>query len=510
MEFINDKHLQTSESERQPSQEINLQQLSKIVFTNFIYDISVFLTKKEKMMLRQINMGICHETFSEFQINLIFRKKNELEEFNSENMDLKKITDHYKNTEELTIENITLNENTLSALDTIIENNSTRIRSLTLNNIDYGSNENCGQLINIFNKLKSLTEFSIGNIGNRDKLIIHLIKHNKAFLWADQIKVLKIDNIMLNQICDILILFLNISDLTIQNCSLDEDLQLIAKCIIDKFKENFLVHLDLSYNGLSSIAARDSLKQILRHNQLIQRLSLKGLWFQSVGQLEEELKSMKNLTFLEMIGSKNIFDDVNSFVLFTGTNHLKVLNLGDSRLDDEDLNRMLGYLHPANASSLEELNIFRSFVTNSAIDILIKYKDKLNSLQILNLSFNQKLGAKGLNMLCENILLFPNLKQIFMRNCGIILKHSFGHLIDLIFHKPRQLEIFELYFSSFNASEYLSFIEQVYKASNNLTSEIDIRLKIWLKINFATNKDLFKKSENLREFLYKRHNLMIR
>ena len=73
------------------SNEEEKSELRERVFINFMFDISEFLNKKEKNMIREVSQSFNRYAFSEFQINLILKRKSETEEFNSENMDLKKI-----------------------------------------------------------------------------------------------------------------------------------------------------------------------------------------------------------------------------------------------------------------------------------------------------------------------------------------------------------------------------------------------------------------------------------
>ena len=51
----------------------SFQNQSELVLNNFMFEISEYLNKKEKINLREINKRICKESASEFQINLNFK-----------------------------------------------------------------------------------------------------------------------------------------------------------------------------------------------------------------------------------------------------------------------------------------------------------------------------------------------------------------------------------------------------------------------------------------------------
>lgn len=431
---------------------------------------------------------------------------------NQKSLCLKTVAKLYQNVDRLTIEGVKIDENIINALDLVIENNKHKIQILELNDIDYNDDEYITKLFHILNKLKALREVKIGNVGNKDRLIHLLIENNYNFKFADQVKALKIDNILLSQIISILPMFKNVEELSIENCSLDEDLSQVAVALKNTETKNKLRYLNLSYNGLSSSAAMESLKQIIRSHQDIQKLVLKGLWFKNIAQLKEDLKHLSNLQSLEMVESKNIFDDLNSLSVFAGMENLKVLSLGDSSVDDADLRSMFQCLHSSdcNHDNLEELNLYRSSLTNESINTLIAFKHKLKSLKYINFGFNQKITSAGLNQLCENAHLFPKLKHVDLRNCGIDLKKSANSLIELIRTKPPVLEQIDLYFCGATQQDYISFIKSVHSESQQNKLPQDIRLKLYLKLNRPSSKDLFKKVEKYTEELYKRHNLIIR
>lgn len=530
--------INNSGSNNDKSNKDNLFNLSELIFYNFIYEISSFLTKREKILLRELNRKLTNENiFSEIQINLFLKKKNELENFNEEKFDISKITEQYKNVEKFTIEHIKMNKNLLLSLERIIDNNYLRIRSLTLNYVKYDNSDLISLMFSILNKIKHLEEFCIGNIGKKDKLFLHLennknIKDNQILAFSG-VNSLKIDNIFLQQIIFILTLFPNISNLTIENCSLDEDLELINLNLKENFKENQFISLDLSFNGLSNLRALEALKDILRRNKnSLKYLKLKGLWFQNLTALQEEFKMMKeNLESLDFSSSKHIFAVQESLEIFLHFKNVKVLNLGDSRLDNQDLEIILKNLPEDN--KIEHLNFFRSLLTNDAIKLMfIDYKAKLKDLEVLNLSFNQKITFKGLNLLLDNLknsnkntndknnkICFNKLKRIDLRNCGIILKNSFKNLENFILNfkelKPSNFEILELYFSSFTQQEYIKFMNDIYNKMKLTESECNdnnnkVNLKIFLKISTFNNKELLKKIEHISEYLFKNNHLIIR
>lgn len=484
-------------------------ELRQIVFYNFIYDISQFLTKKEKMVFREISKTFQKEIFSDFQINLILKKRLDFEDSNEilKSKNLKELTLYYKNIEKFTIENIQLCDKTLEFLNNILENNKLKIKIIILNNIDYQSCELIGKFFEILNILTNLNEIHIGGVGNKDKLIIHIEKNNKCFSFSKLIKSLHIDNIFPAQIPSIMKMFESVDQLSIENCSLDEELNIVYDTIKEFYKEDTLNRLNLSYNGIASNDAMESIKNILKHQCDIKEFSLKGLWVKKINLLEPIFSVMKNLQKLELESSKYIFTD-NSNLILNNIKNLKILNLGNSRLPNEELENILINLDSNNC--LEELKLHNNLLTNKAMEILFKYNEKLQYLKILNLSFNLKINEKGLNIFLSKLDEFKSLNSLDLRNCYIILKNSSKNLIDFILNKNKninnQFNCLYLFFCSVNPVEYNNLINSIKnKLEENNINKLD-NLRIYIKF---FNKS--RETDNpIIDLLYKKYNLLIR
>jgi hypothetical protein len=508
MMIQNDQNGQKENDNTLSKSELYSKDLRERVFTNFIYDISEFLTKKEKLLFREVNKKFQKENFSDLQINLYLKKCYQEEDFNPKNYDITNIVKYYGNIEKLTIESLKLDEKILLALSEIIKNNSKKLNVLHINNVEYKLCELREQLIDAINLLENITEFSIGNIGNKDKLFIHLMKNQKKLFWANTVTVLSIDNIKVEQIPLILDNFPNIIDLTIQNCSLDEDLSIITNSLCHKDRKEIIKNLTLSYNGLSSMVAMEALKKILRKYKGIQKLVLRGMWFLNISSLEEEFKMFENLEALDLFASKYIYKEPSSFYVFNVIKNVKHLLLGDTKLEDEDLEIILKNL--PEESQLEELDLFRNFLTNDSITHLLTYSNKLQNVKTLTLSFNQKINSKGFNILSEKIYTFPNIHHLNLRNCGISLNQSSKNLISLILNKPKLLDCIELYYCSFNKLDYKNFITSCWKKIEDSKYTEQIYLKIYMKNINPLNFELFGSVQEITSKLYRNFNLIIR
>jgi hypothetical protein len=475
-------------------------ELRQKIFANFIYDISQFLNKKEKMLFREISKTCIGENFPYLQINLnITAPENGLTK------PLEKLTSVYKNIEKLNIEKITINEETITAIEKVIKNNSDRIKVLNMCLLEYNSGVMC-RLFNAINKIETLTEISFSNIGNEDGFVNFLQEEGLSFAFVPRIQKLKIDNMRLHQAIILIKSFNNINELTVENCSLDEDLVYIAEAINTTNLK--LSTLNLSNNGLSSTQAMESLRSVLKRQNKLKNLVLKGLWFQTISQLEDEFRGLNLLESIEMLGSKYIFNDISTFNIFKGSSlvNLKSLNLCDSRMDDNELDLLLTTIK---TNGLEELNLFRSLLTNEAINILLKHIDKLQNIRYLNLSFNSKINSKGFNRLVDNIYLFKGIKYLDMRSTGVFIKYSRDNIINLVMNKGNGLECLDMCLNSHNDNEYIDLIKTIYKKLETEDHGM-INLKIYFKLNKLKSVELYKKILNELDFLYQKFNLIIK
>jgi hypothetical protein len=414
---------------------------------------------------------------------------------------------------------------------------------------------------------------------------INNINNNNYFNFLNNIKNLKIDNIPLEQIIFLLNSLTNLQKLTIEYCCIDEDLQNIEKILNkksnkekEKEKENKiytnkdnnnidnnnkyfdLKYLNLSYNGLSSSIALNSLKKILSFHNGINTIILKGMWFSDIYSLNEEFRIMEDLTTLDFAGSKNIFNGQYSGFAFCEIKNLKILNLGDTRMKDNNLFSILQSCELKKNKSLEELNFFRCFLTDDSIDNILKFKNTLSNLKVLNMTFNHGITEKGFNKLLEKIHLLPSLKILNLRNTGICLKYSLKNISNFILNiankrlinkenlytnhipntynfpisnlnnlnmknidlKNKQddinninnniiycIELIDLSFCTIYDKDYYDLIND---NLNNLKAYFIpgyLNLKILLKIN-NYKKAIVQKVENQQDELYKNYNLSIK
>jgi len=241
---------------------------------NFIFEIAEYLMKKEKIALREVSKEFEKEIFSQLQINIFLKKNSENNDFNHNNLDLMKILKFYQKMEKLRIESITLNEKNVELLEAIMKQNVNSLKILHLMNLDYQDYDYVERLYSVINQLKCLTEISFGGIGNRDRLILNIEKNNKELSFKNNIKVLKIDNLPLTQIQFLLDYFPKYSEITIENCSLDEDISQLTQKLTNKKLSK--IHLPL--NGFSSYVALDNIKTILHCQDNLTEISLKGIW----------------------------------------------------------------------------------------------------------------------------------------------------------------------------------------------------------------------------------------
>lgn len=400
----------------------------------------------------------------------------------------------------------------------IITNNKTKIKKIFIGNLFYETTQAIAKFFEILNELDNIKEFSIMNIGNRDRLFIHLEYNKKNFKFSNKIKTLKVYNILSIQIPIIIKTFPKVEEIIIENCSIGDDLTMIQNSINSTYKENQLIAMNLSSIGISSLEAIKAIKEILKKQKNIHKLVLKGLWVKTISELEDEFKSMKCLNILDLSGSKYIFNSNQDFFIFNSLKFLNYLNLSDCRIRDQDVEILLKNLNQESSCSLKEIKLIRNILTNDVIEIIDNYKIKLNSLEILNISFNQKITSKGFN----NLLAFIQnnglkcLKSIDLSNCGINLKSCLVNLANLIFGKPENFQRLEIYFCSLSEMDYINFIKNIYDKSIQIDKNLgnhsinEIRFRLFIKINQASNRNLFKKTEQYTYPLYKNHNLIIR
>jgi hypothetical protein len=483
-----------------------LNELRQKVFANFIFDISQFLNKKEKMLFREISKSCVLENFPYFQINL------NITEDEHHKLPLEKLTSVYKNIEKLCVEKMIITNDNITGIEKVIKNNRDRIKVLNLSVLEYSSTDVKCRLFNAINKIETLTEVSFSNIGESDALVQLLQEEGLTFSFANRLQKLKIDNMKLNQAVFLIKLFPCVTDLTVENCSLDEDLLLIAEAIISS--TFVLTSLNLSNNGLSSTQALESLKSVLKRQNKLKSLVLKGLWFHTISQLEDEFRGLNLLESIEMCGSKYVFNDIGSFGVFKSNalTNLKSLNLCDSRLENNELDILLSNLK---TNGLEELNLFRSLLTNEAIDILLTHVDKLQHIKYLNISFNSKINSKGFNKLLDNIHMFKGLRYLDMRSTGVFVKYSKDTVVNFILNKTN-VEVLDMCLNSHNDNEYADLIKTVYNKlegdgnTGNHGEHGMINLKIFFKLNKTKNVELLKKISGELELLYQKYNLLIR
>jgi hypothetical protein len=493
-----------TENQINSEQEVNDNPIK--VFANFILDISQYLNKKEKILLREVSKAYNLDILPHIPLNAKL-STNEEELQQNKNIDFNQIAKFYKNVEKLTLDKLSINEENILGIKSLMENNKDRINVLNLSNLECGGHTLIVEKVfNAINKIETLTDITLGGVGNDDQLISLLQENDINFVFADKITKLKIDNLKLNQIVFILDRFRYIKELTIENCSLDEDLLLITKVILSNNPR--LTSLNLSFNGLSSPQALESLKSILKSQRQIRKLVLRGLWFYNISQLEEEFNHLASLETVEFLASKYILNNICSLNIFRGDRliNLKSINLGDSRMESNHLDKLLANIK---TNKLEELNFFRCLLNNEVIEVLFKYVEKLQNLKVLNLSFNSKISSNGFNKLIDGIEQFKSLKHLDMRNTGVFIKYSQASLVNYITKRENKcLELIDLCLNSINDNEYLNLVKNLCKKLQELKEFTN--LKIYFKLHGIKNVEIQKKIESDLDYLYRNFNLLIR
>jgi len=407
--------------------------LKEIVFNNFMFEIGNFLLKGEKMSLRQVNKHFANDVFPLFSLFLNLKNKHDVNDYLPKKFEFSNIFQNFCYVEKLNLENLFIDEAIIKGLKKIFENNYYKIKSLSLINLEYDGILIISELQQLFDQLSNLEEIKIANIGNRDKLFINSERNFKILKMFSMVKTLKIDNIPLKQIIYLIDAFENLENLSIENCSLDEDLSQIEINMNKKGrKAHNLKSLNLSMNGLSSQTAKESLKKILINQKNLDTLILKGLWFSDIYTLNEEFNLLDKLTFLDFTGSKNIFNEINSVNCLSSLKNLRILNLDDSRLEDEDLLKILKNFKSKDYRKLEELHLLRCLITDDSIKNLLDHYEYLQNLKILRLNFNHRITEKGFNLYLDNYHKLTSLRVLNLRNTGISLKYSVKNICRFI------------------------------------------------------------------------------
>ena len=473
---------------------------------NFFFDIAVYLTKKEKIHLREISKCFEKEIFSQLKIDVFLKKSSESEEYNNNNLDLKKIMRFYQNMEKLKIESIKINKRNFELIQAILKQNSNSIKILHLMNIEFDEYSFIEDMYDLINSLNKITEISIGGIGNRDRLFLHIEKNKKCLSFKDNIKVLTIDNLPLAQIQFLLFYFKQNTEILISNCSLDEDIS----HLIPLLTENPKVKINLPLNGFSTNTALESIRTIIKHHRDLKELCLKGIWFKSIHTLFTESMSMTNLEILDLGGSKYLFTEtnINSTEFLQNLPQLKILNLSDSRMRVNNLDVLLKNLNINVSNTLHELNFMKNMFNSDCFEVLSHHLEKLQSVKVLNIAFNPHIGEKGFRDFAELSDKFK-LSHIDFRGCGIFFKLVQNSFKIILFKKNHSISRLDFYYNTLKDSDYVAFVKEIFnELSNSKSSPISLNIKIFFKFKF--NQDLLNKLESTLEILYKKYNLLIR
>lgn len=446
--------------------------LKEIIYNNFMLEIGKYLLKNEKINLRQVSKHYAFNVFPLFSISLNVKNKHDIDNYLPKKIKFSKIFNNFCYVEKLNLENIYVEKEMLTGLDLIFNNNFNRIKILSLVNLEYQGMIAIGELEKLLDNLTNLEELKIANIGNRDKLFINTERNFINLKMFSQVKTLKIDNIPLKQIIYLINAFENLENLCIENCSLDEDLAQVEQNLNKKGRKALnLKSLNLSQNGLSSQTAMESLKKILINQKNLECLILRGLWFQEIYPLNEEFKVLEKLNFLDFTGSKNIFNGVNSITCLSFLKNIRILNLDDCRMDDEDLLKLLHKFKAKNYTNLEELNLIRCLLTDDSIKNILDYSESLENLRVLNFNFNHRITEKGFNLFLDNFSKLKSLNVLNLRNTGISLKYSIKSLCNFIVNFSKLKKI------NYNYSE--------------IENEINNNDHEFLKIENLSNKPIF-------------------
>lgn len=490
---------------KQNSSEMIDSDLRERIRDNFIFEIAEYLMKKEKIALREVSKSFEKEIFSQLQINIFLKRNIQNDDFNNSNLDLKKILKFYQKMEKIRVESIILNNKNIELLEEILKQNVNSLKIIHLMNLEYEQYEYVERLYSVINELKNLSEISFGGIGNRDRLILHIEKNNKEFSFRNNIKVLKIDNLPLSQIQFLLDYFNKYSEITIENCSLDEDISLLTQKLTNKK----LTKIHLPLNGFSSNVALENIKTILHSQDNLNELSLKGVWFKSVYSLYTEFQILNNLEKLDLSGSKYFFSDfgLESTMIFKHLIHLTSLDLSDSRMRTGNLENLLKSMNPMLSESLQELNLMKNMLNHECFDVLLNSIDKIRKLKTLNLGFNPQIGNKGFNIFAENCEKFK-LNFIDLRGCGIFIKLAQNAFNLIFFKKKHDLKRMEFFYNTIKDCDYESLVRTTYSFLVSNPNVNPINLNIYFK--FKCNLELQKKLEVELDFIYKKYNMVIR
>ncbi len=407
--------------------------LKEIIYINFMFEIGNYLIKNEKIALRQVSKHFAYNVFPLFSIFLNMKNKHDMDDYLPKKFVFENIFKNFCSVDKVNLEYLYINKEILKGLSILFHNNSNKIKTLFLTNLEYQGTIAISELHILFNKLANLEEIKIANVGNRDKSFINSERNFINLNMFKKVKTLKIDNIPLKQTLYFINSFENIENLSIENCSLDEDLSQIDLNINRKNRKIYnLKSLNLSLNGLSSQTAMESLKKIIINQKNLECLILRGMWFQEIYPLSDVFKVLDKLYFLDLTGSKNIFNGLNSINAIGSLKNIRILNLEDSRMEDEDLLKLLQIFKEKNYKDLQELNLIRCLLTDDSINNILDYEEILPHLRILNFNFNHRITEKGFNKYLDNFKKLKSLKILNLRNTGISLKYSLKNICNFI------------------------------------------------------------------------------
>lgn len=429
--------------------------------------------------------------------------------------------------ESLNLSNLTVDADLLKKVEKVVSNSVIDVFSQS--NISFDCYQSLEIYYNVLNEITAhISEIKVYGVSNKDKLILHLEKNNKKLNFL-ALKSVTLDNLPLSQISFMLETVLDsrkgeLERLMIEHCALDEELGHLVNSIA-KYKN--LKVLSLSNCGLSSYAAKDAFKLILKNLKSLTTLFVKGVWIECAQMVDlcETISKINTIEVLNFSHSGSLLADSfgiesNFFRVLNGLNKITELDLTDCKMRSLNVRRLLDNLEISN--NLRTLNLRKNYLDDDSISHLIEFNVKLTNLCDLVLSLNPMITTKGfitlIKEMSENNLLLGSLQTLSIVSCRIALGQSNESLIQLFFARSENesdyVPSIDMMFCDVKDKDIVQFLDlflaksdEKYKASKKYQ-----QIKCFLKIkrDITAKADLLKKIETKLSKCYIRHNLTVK
>lgn len=459
---------------------------AKLVSYNFPEYIFSYLNKEERLRIRLVSKFFCFQAFSYLQKQILISDSkcnavkivmNDKKEFNINNKKkkinvlnnnklntpiaqypTKYLINNLSNLNLLKISNIVIDKEAFNVLDTIISKNKIRKLEYKLNS--FGIQEDIDLFVDkIFSKLSHTltTLHMVGQLGNRDRMILNIEKNKKPILLDIEKLVLEI--LPINQIIFILSNLLNkktVKTIEINSCPIDEELSLITN-VLKEFTE--LENLSLCSNGFVSNLTKETLKIILNNIAKLKCLKLTGLWFNSYigndlfNSISNYSNIKTNLVKLDLSDSKCLFNNSfelnyqDNFCFLTNLENLKELVLVRCSLTDKHVKHLFNNISDSN--SLEIIDLTINKISNNSIVYFYHNYEKFTKLVKINFSYCKNIDSIGFNIFLLGLL--KDNAMFIKNNNGSNLNSNTGNN-SLNFYLLKKLSLYNSNNTNFNSN----------------------------------------------------------